>query len=97
MYCFFPLPPPTECLMRRIRLRSGGVLRVVQQKNNGVELLPGPIVRSQRDDEVVQTVPRRLCRHYDQLVLEAVRFSVLKAVVCAALCGDRRLKRTSVR
>ena len=58
-----------------------GVLRVVQQQHDGVQLLAGAVVSPQRDDEVVEAVPGRLCRHDDQLVLEAVRFGVLEAAV----------------
>lgn len=71
------------------------VLLVVQQQHYGVELLPGPIVRTQRDDEIVEAVSRRLRGHYDQLVLEAVRFGVHEAAVCAAL--ERHFKRESTR
>lgn len=76
--------------------RKKEVLRVVQQQHYGVELLPGPIVSAQRDDEVVQTVSCRLCRHYNQLILEAVRLCILKAVMCTALDGDRQFNRKSV-
>lgn len=60
-------------------------LRVVQEQNNGVELLPGSIVGTQRDDEVVEAVPRCLRRHDDQLVLKAVGLGILEAAVRAAL------------
>lgn len=59
--------------------------RVVQQQDNGVELLPGPVIRPQRHDEVVEAVAGGLGRHNDELVLEAVGLGVLEAVVPAAL------------
>lgn len=67
-----------------------GVLRVVQEQHYGVELLPGPIVSAQGDDEVVEAVPRRLRRHDDQLVLKAVGLGILEAAVRAALRGWKR-------
>ena len=84
------------CRSKNKRTGRLQVLRVVQQQHYGVELLPGPIVGAQRDDEVVETVSRRLCRHYNQLILEAVCFGILKAAVCAALT-DRQSERESVR
>lgn len=72
------------------------VLRVVEQQHYGVELLPGPVVSAQRYDEVVETVSRRLCRHYNQLILEAVRLGILKAVMCAALDGGRQFNQKLV-
>lgn len=66
-------------------------LLVIQQQHDGVELLARPVVGSQRDDEVVEAVPCRLCRHYDQLVLKAVGLGVLEAVMHAALDGDNWL------
>lgn len=68
--------------------RRGGAWRVslvVQQQHDGVELPAGSVVGPQRHDEVVQPVARRLRRHDDQLVLEAVSLGVLVAVVFAAL------------
>lgn len=78
------------------REASERVLRVVQQQHYGVELLPGPIISSQRDYEVVETISCSLRRHYNQLIFEAVRFGVLKAVVCAAL-GREEFNEESVR
>lgn len=74
-------------------LSNGGVasstesssLRVVQKQHYGVELLPGSIVSTQRDNEVVEAVPRRLRRHDDQFVLKAVGLGILEAAVRAAL------------
>lgn len=66
------------------------VLRIVQKQHDGVELLSGSIVCPQRDDEVVETVSSRLCRHYNQLILETVGLCILKAVVCAALGRERK-------
>lgn len=60
-------------------------LRVVQEQHYGVELLPGSIVSTQRDNEVVEAVPRRLRRHDDQFVLKAVGLGILEAAVRAAL------------
>lgn len=60
-------------------------LRVVQQQHYGVELLPGPIVRTQRDDEVIETISCRLRGHYNQLILEAICLGILKTAMCTAL------------
>lgn len=62
-------------------------LRVVQQQHDRVQLLPGPIVGAERDNEIVETISCRLGRNYNQLILEAVRLGILKAVVRAALTG----------
>lgn len=59
--------------------------RVVQQQDDGVQLLPGPVIRPERHDEVVEAVAGSLGRHDDELVLEAVGLGVLEAVVPAAL------------
>lgn len=61
--------------------------RIIQQQHNGVELFARSVISPERDDEVVEAVPRRLGRHDDELVFEAVSFGVLKAVVPAALLG----------
>ena len=63
---------------------------VVQQQHDGVELSAGPVVGPERHDEVVQPVARRLRRHDDQLILEAVGLGVFIAVVLAALRGRRQ-------
>lgn len=70
-----------------------GASLVVQQQHHGVQLPAGPVVGSQRHDEVVQPVARRLGRHDNQLVLEAVGLGVLVAVVPAALQGRCRKPR----
>lgn len=59
--------------------------RVVQQQDDGVELLPGAVISPQGHDEVVEAVAGGLGRHDDELVLEAVRLGVLETVVPAAL------------
>lgn len=64
-------------------------LRVVQEQHYGVELLSGSIVSTQRDNEVVEAVSRRLRRHDDQFVLKAVGFGILEAAVRAALTEGR--------
>lgn len=70
-----------------------GASLVVQQQHDRVQLPAGPVVGSQRHDEVVQPVARRLGRHDNQLVLEAVGLGVLVAVVPAALQGRCRKPR----
>lgn len=65
-------------------------LLVVQQQDNWVELLAGPIVGAKGDDEVVEPIASRLCRNDDQLVLKPIGFGIFKAVVLAALCGGRQ-------
>lgn len=70
-----------------------GASLVVQQQHDRVQLPAGPVVGSQRHDEVVQPVARRLSRHDNQLVLEAVGLGVLVAVVPAALQGRCRKPR----
>lgn len=59
--------------------------RVVQQQNNGIEFFPGPVVGSQRHDEVVEAVSCRLSRYNDEFVFKTVRFSIFKTVVPATL------------
>lgn len=60
-------------------------LLIVQQQHDGIQLLPWTIIRSKRDNKIVQAVARRLCRHNDQLVLKAVGLCVFVTVVLAAL------------
>jgi len=71
-------------------------LLVVQQQHNWVQLFAGPIVRTKRDNEVVQAVPSRLRRNDDQFVLKTVGFGIFKAVVLAALRGGKQ-RRDSAR
>lgn len=66
--------------------------RVVQQQDDGVELLPGSVISPEGDDEVVEAVAGGLGRHNDELVLEAIGLGVLEAVVPAAL-GEKRQER----
>lgn len=66
-----------------------GNSRIIQQQHNGVEFFPGSVISPERHDEVIEAVPRRLGRHDDELVFEAVSLRVLKAVVPAALGADR--------
>lgn len=64
-------------------------LLIVQEQNYWVELFSGPIISSQGNYEVVEPISCHLCRHYNQLILEAIRLSILKAIMFAALGGDR--------
>lgn len=57
----------------------------LQQEHDGVQLLPGSVIRSQRHDEVVEAVTGAFSRHDDQLVLETVRAGVLVGHVMARL------------
>lgn len=61
------------------------LLRVVQEQHDWVELFFWPIISPQRYDEVVQSVPGRLGRHNYELVLKAVRFGILKAIMFTTL------------
>ena len=61
------------------------LLRVVQEQHNGVELFLWPVIGPQWHKEVVQAVPCRLGGHNYELVLKAVRFGVLEAVVLTTL------------
>lgn len=63
-------------------------LLVVQQQHDWVQFFAGPIVRTKGDNEVIESIPSRLCRNDNQFVLKPVGFGVFKAVVLAALCGE---------
>lgn len=58
---------------------------VVKQQHDGVEFPARPIVGTQRHDEVVEPVARRLSRDNNQLVLEPIGLGIFIAVVFAAL------------
>jgi len=57
----------------------------LQQQHDGVELLPGSVVGSERHNEVVQAVSGTLRGHNDQFVIEAVGAGVLKHGVVTSL------------
>lgn len=58
---------------------------VVKQQHDGVEFPARPIVGTQRHNEVVEPVARRLSRDDNQLVLEPIGLGIFIAVVFAAL------------
>lgn len=67
--------------------------RVIQQQHNGVKFFSGSVISSEWHDEVIEPVPRRLCRHDDELVFETIRLGILKAVVPATLHRKGREER----
>jgi len=59
--------------------------RVIQQQHNGIQLLPGSVIGTQRHYEVVQAVSCCLSRNDNQLVLETIRLGIFKTIVPTTL------------
>lgn len=67
--------------------------RVIQQQDNGVELFPGSVISPERHNEVIETVPRSLSRHNDELVFKTISLSILETVVPATLHREQKKKK----